>query len=167
MSKGTDKGRVLAAMKKVGGELTTAKIATKAGALHASTRRVLNELRAEGLVQRGETHGTWVYVPPIVSEPVEVVDTDTVQLEAGPVPAELDVNERRFFKLEAEGDVVYAEAVDADDAFGQLQSAVSDDSDPLPRSIVTITEVEAIPEGAPVVRDGAISDALVSEDEVQ
>lgn len=164
MAHKSDKSRILAALKKMGGESTTARIATKAGALHPSTRRCLNELRAEGLVQRGSTHGTWIYVPPTVAEPVEVVDTDTVQLEAGPVPSELDVNERKFFKLEAEGDTVYAEAVNEDDAFGQLQSAVSDEEDPLPRSIVTITAVEEIPFDANVLRDGDIVEYIQNVD---
>lgn len=57
----TEKDRILAVISKAGIELTTATIARLAGILHPSTRRCLNELRADGYAQRGQTRGTWIY----------------------------------------------------------------------------------------------------------
>ena len=158
MAKITDKERVLNVLRRNGGGMTTAAIANKAGVLHPSTRRYLNELRVEGLVTRGATHGTWVVTEQ--PEPVEVVDTDTVVLTEGePVPTELDVNARSWYRLSCEGDVAYAQAVDESDAFDQLRAATDEE---LPRSLVNIEllpEGFELPAGAGVLRDGLMVDA--------
>lgn len=164
----TDKQRVLKVLVKNNGELTTAKIAAKAGVLHPSTRRYLNELRSEGSVQRGATHGTWIAgaAPVEVVEPVTEVVSAPVLTEA--VPAELDVNARpelHWYKLSCEGDEVFAQATDTSDAFQQLRSATDDE---LPRDIVTIEQLAddfEVPVGASIVGDGMLIEVEPATDD--
>lgn len=171
----TDKDRVLDVLVEAGAELTTAKIATRAGCLHPSTRRILNELRVDGVVRRGAVHGTWITDmieeedTPVATElPVvegEILDTPIIEPGQGePVPSIVDVNARRTYRLDCEGDTVYVEETDESSAFERLQSAISDTENPLPRNLVTITEVQEIPIGANVLVDGVMMEAVGDDD---
>jgi len=82
-------------------------------------RRILNELRAEGLVTRGEVHGTWVSTAsqPVV-EPVISVDSDTVIFDTdGEDVDPLDINAREVqgeVEIGPEGEANLDEQVDTE-----------------------------------------------------
>ena len=144
----TKKAQVLTLLQR-GPELSLAGICKRIGIPHPSGRRILNELRAEGLVSRGSTHGTWfARQSRIVEEVIPVVDAtvddvDPLNIEGREdAPEETVVVVLPLFKVEAEGDIVYFEAPSAEDAKNSIVEALG-----IPPHYLTVTQIDELPEG--------------------
>ena len=152
----TNKQQVLQAMYETEG--LASRIAKAVPAIPKdSVRHILNELKNEGLIRKDRASGTWglnkqglaasealqgfkpVAPVPVVKEAADAV----VEPEGVDLPNDLEVEVAPLvFKFEAEGDTVYIQGETEDAAWGVFNEYLG-----VPRELVTISQVDALPEG--------------------
>lgn len=137
------KSKVLNALRGVTGQVTTAQLRRLAGdhIPQASMRRILNELRAEGHLLRGDAHGTWA---PTASTSLAPSEDSGAVAQTEDAPVDLEGATMKIYRAEAYGDAIYFPAADVDEAQRLVSALYDGDAE---AAVITIDEVEALPEG--------------------